>query len=170
MAAEPEGRLRIGLVSDTHDHVLRIRESAAILNRSGVELVIHAGDYCSPFAVRELERIEAPLHGITGNNDGDLFQIQRAFAEIGARLESQWWETDLAGRRALVMHEPRGVMDVAAGGTYDLIVFGHTHERDERRIGETLIVNPGEVCGWLGGIGSLAIYDTEAHEVAFHEF
>ena len=43
-------------------------------------------------------------------------------------------------------------------------------ERDERRVGEVLIVNPGEVCGWLGGIGSLAIYDTEHHEVTFHAF
>jgi hypothetical protein len=68
------------------------------------------------------------------------------------------------------MHEPRGVVDVAAGGEYDLIVYGHTHERDERRIGETLLVNPGEACGWLGGIGSLAIYDTDDHEVTFHEF
>lgn len=162
--------MRIGLISDTHDHVIRIRESISILNRAAVNLVIHAGDYCSPFAVRELERLEAPVHGITGNNDGDLYQLQRAFAEIGARLESQWWETVLAGRRVLVMHEPRGIEDVAAGGSYDLIVFGHTHEPNSRRMAETLIVNPGEVCGWLGGIGSLAVYDSDDHEVTFHEF
>lgn len=162
--------MRVGLIGDTHDHVLRIRESVSILNRAGVEIVIHVGDYCSPFAVRELGWLDAPLHGITGNNDGDIFQIQRAFAEIGARLEAQWWATQLGPRRTLVMHEPRGIMDVAAGGEYDLVVYGHTHEQDERRVGDTLIVNPGEACGWLGGIGSLAIYDTEDHEVSFHEF
>lgn len=163
-------RVRVGLISDSHDHVIRIREATSILNRAGVGIVIHAGDYCSPFAVRELARLESPLHGILGNNDGDTYQIQRAFAEIGARLESQWWETELAGRRALVMHEPRGVVDVAAAGDYDLIVYGHTHEREERRIGRTLAVNPGEVCGWLTGIASLAIYDTDDHEVTFHDF
>ncbi|HYO47608.1 MAG TPA: YfcE family phosphodiesterase [Gemmatimonadota bacterium] len=162
--------MRVGLIGDTHDHVIRIRESVSILNRAGVGVVVHVGDYCSPFAVRELQGLDAPLHGITGNNDGDVYQIQRAFAEIGARLETQWWETRLGERRALVMHEPRGIVDVAAGGEYDLIVYGHTHERDERRIGETLVVNPGEACGWLGGIGSLAIYDTDDHEVTFHEF
>lgn len=162
--------MKVGLIGDTHDHVIRIRESVSILNRAQVEIVIHVGDYCSPFAVRELEKLDAPLHGITGNNDGDIFQIQRAFAEIGARLEAQWWETRLGPRRALVMHEPRGIVDVAAGGEYDLIVYGHTHERDEQRVGDALVVNPGEVCGWLGGIGSLAIYDTGDHEVTFHEF
>lgn len=162
--------VRIGLISDTHDHVIRIREATAILNRAAIDVVLHAGDYCSPFAVRELAELDAPLHGITGNNDGDIFAISKAFAEVGARLESQWWETELSGRRVLVMHEPRGVMDVAAAGTYDLIVYGHTHQRDFQTIGETTVVNPGEVCGWLGGIGSLAIYDAESAVVEFHEF
>ncbi len=161
--------MRVGLVADTHDHVLRIRQAVALLNRSGVELVLHAGDWCSPFAVRELAALEAPLHGITGNNDGDVLALARAMAEIGAWIETQWWETDVGGRRVLVMHEPRGVDDVAAGGAYDLVVYGHTHQRDERRVGDALIVNPGEACGWLGGMGSLAIYDTDDHAVTFHE-
>lgn len=162
--------MRIGLIADTHDHRVRIREAVSILNRAEVDVVLHAGDYCSPFAVRDLSALDAPLHGITGNNDGDLFQLARAFEEIGARLEQQWWATAIGGRRILLMHEPRGVDDVAAGGPFDLVVHGHTHEADERRIGDTLIVNPGEVCGWLGGIGSLALYDADAHEVVFHEF
>lgn len=162
--------MRIGLISDTHDHVIRIREAIAILNRGAIDLVLHAGDYCSPFAVRELSGLDAPLHGITGNNDGDIFAISNAFAEIGARLESQWWETELGGRQILVMHEPRGVMDVAAAETYDLIVYGHTHQCDLQTAGKTIVVNPGEVCGWLGGIGSLAIYEVESATVEFHEF
>lgn len=162
--------MRIGLIGDTHDHRHRIREAVSILNRAAVDVVLHAGDYCSPFAVRDLAGLEAPLHGITGNNDGDLYQIARAFQEIGAKLEQQWWATELGGRRILLMHEPRGVDDVAASGPFDLIVFGHTHESDLRRIGDTLIVNPGEACGWLGGIGSLAIYDADDHGVDFHEF
>lgn len=162
--------MRVGLLSDSHDHVLRIREAAALLNRLEVEVVLHAGDYCSPFAVRELDRVEAPIHGILGNNDGDVLALGRAFAEIGARLAHQWWETELDGRRLLVMHEPRGIDVLAAAGAHDVIVYGHTHERDERRVGGTLVVNPGEVCGWLGGIGSLAVYATDRHEVEFVEF
>lgn len=158
----------IGLLSDTHDHRIRIRQAVSWCNATGVDCVIHAGDYCSPFAVRELAGLAAPLHGITGNNDGDVYQLGRAFAEIGGRLEAQWWETRIAGRRLLVMHEPRGLEAVAAAGTHDLVVYGHTHARDERRIGDTLIVNPGEVCGWVGDIGSLAVYDTDAHAVRFH--
>lgn len=161
--------MRIGLVSDTHDHVIRIRQAVALFNRTGVELVIHAGDWCSPFAVREFTALESPLHGILGNNDGDPLALARAFAEIGARIETQWWEAEAGGRKLLVMHEPRGVVDVAAAGAHDVVVYGHTHERDERRVGDVVIVNPGEACGWVGGMGSLAIYDAAAHAVEFHE-
>ena len=162
--------MRVGLLSDTHDHRMRIREAVAILNRAGVDRAIHAGDYCSPFAVRDLAGLEAPLHGIAGNNDGDLVALRSAFDAIGATLETQWWEVDLGGRRALVMHEPRGIDALAASGEWDLIVYGHTHETDERRVGDTLVVNPGEVCGWIGGIGSVALYDSDAHAVEFVEF
>jgi putative phosphoesterase len=68
------------------------------------------------------------------------------------------------------MHEPRGVDAVAAAGEHDLVVYGHTHEREERAVGRTRIVNPGEVCGWLGGVPSFATYETGSGEVEFHEF
>ena len=45
-----------------------------------------------------------PLHGIWGNNDGDVYRLTRAFAEIGGRLEWQWWESTIDGRRILMMH------------------------------------------------------------------
>lgn len=162
--------MRVGLVSDSHDHVVRLREAVSLLNRLAVDAVLHAGDYCSPFAVLELGRLEAPLHGIWGNNDGDVYRLTRAFAEIGGRLEWQWWESTIDGRRILMMHEPRGVEALAACGDYDLVVYGHTHRREERAVGRTRIVNPGEICGWLGGIASFAVYDTASGEVEFHEF
>ena len=162
--------MRVGLVSDSHDHVVRLREAVSLLNRLAVDTVLHAGDYCSPFAVLELGRLEAPLHGIWGNNDGDIYRPTRAFAEIGGRLEWQWWESTIDGRRILMMHEPRGIEALAAGGDYDLVVYGHTHRREEHAVGRTRIVNPGEICGWLGGIASFAVYDTASAEVEFHEF
>ena len=39
--------MRVGLISDTHDHVLRIREATSILNRAGVEAVLHIDQYGS---------------------------------------------------------------------------------------------------------------------------
>ena len=44
--------MRIGLLSDTHDRVPAIRALLEQMIAGGVSLVMHAGDYCSPFSLR----------------------------------------------------------------------------------------------------------------------
>lgn len=51
-------------------------------------------------------------------------------------------------------------------GDYDAVFNGHTHERHEERLGETLWVNPGEVLGWKGR-PSCALWDTAPNRVEF---
>jgi putative phosphoesterase len=59
------------------------------------------------------------------------------------------------------MHEPRALSAFLASGQYDLIVYGHTH-KPEIRGGRPLLINPGELGGWLTGQPSAALVDLEA--------
>ena len=43
-------RLLLGIISDSHDNLPKIDAAVAKLNASRVDLVLHAGDYCAPFA------------------------------------------------------------------------------------------------------------------------
>ena len=61
----------VGLVSDTHDCLPLIDEAVKRLNEMNVELVLHAGDYISPFVASHFKPLKAPLIGVFGNNDGD---------------------------------------------------------------------------------------------------
>lgn len=54
----------VGLISDTHDLV----RPEALTALAGVELILHAGDVCSPAVLSVLERI-APVRAVRGNND-----------------------------------------------------------------------------------------------------
>ncbi|MEM2218261.1 MAG: metallophosphoesterase family protein, partial [Thermofilaceae archaeon] len=56
------------------------------------------------------------------------------------------------------------VESLAKSGDYNVIVYGHTHELDVRRMGKVLIINPGEVCGYLSGISTAVIFDPEKFE------
>jgi predicted phosphodiesterase len=47
------------------------------------------------------------------------------------------------------------------------VIHGFTHERRLENTGDTLILNPGEACGWLGGTPSAAILDLETKQVEF---
>jgi hypothetical protein len=48
-------------------------------------------------------------------------------------------------------------------------VRGHNHRAEATRSGKTLLVNPGEIWGYLTGLSSIAILDTASLNVEFIE-
>ncbi|MEM2187311.1 MAG: metallophosphoesterase family protein, partial [Thermofilaceae archaeon] len=61
------------------------------------------------------------------------------------------------------------VTRLANTGSFDVVVYGHTHEIDVRMVGRTLVVNPGEACGYLTGRKTIAVLDTESRSVEIVE-
>ena len=61
----------VGLMADSHDHLFRIRDALDFFKKKKIELLLHAGDYVAPFAVRELKKLSCPFVGVFGNNDGE---------------------------------------------------------------------------------------------------
>jgi putative phosphoesterase len=154
----------IGIMADTHDNLPATKDAVGRLNREGVELVLHAGDIIAPFVIGTLKDLSAPMVGVFGNNDGDKELLQKKCAEhphlslrgTFARLT----EGDLS--LALIHGSDRELLDVLVfSGSFDLVVSGHTHMAEVRTQGRTLSVNPGEVCGYLSGTGTVALFDTE---------
>ena len=48
-----------------------------------------------------------------------------------------------------------------SGGGFDVIVRGHTHRSSISHENDMLVINPGEVCGYVSGTNSLGFLDTE---------
>jgi putative phosphoesterase len=44
---------------------------------------------------------------------------------------------------------------------YSVVVHAHSHEAKIFRKGKMLVINPGEVCGYLSGKSTLALLDTQ---------
>jgi putative phosphoesterase len=146
----------VGILSDTHDNMPVLRRAVDVLNGREVGHVIHAGDFTSPFTFRALKHLVCPFTGVYGNNDGERVLLQKL---SNARIFTQPYILDLAGRKIVIMHEHQVVDALADSGHFDLVVYGHTHEPDIRKRGNTLIVNPGELSGWLYGKSTIAIAD-----------
>ena len=70
----------VGLMGDTHDRLPAIREILKEMTQRGVGMVLHAGDYCSPFALQPFQDAGVALAGVFGHNDGDPEGL-KAFAE-----------------------------------------------------------------------------------------
>jgi putative phosphoesterase len=148
----------IGIMSDTHDNLNFVRKAIDIFNTRKVGHVIHAGDYTSPFTLKLFKDLKCEYTGIFGNNDGDKLLLQE---RAGGRIRPQPYVFTLHNRKIVVMHEHHVVEALAESGHFDLVVYGHTHEGDARKVGSTLVVNPGEVGMWLYGKSSVAIADLE---------
>jgi len=157
----------VGIISDTHDHLPLLDEAVKKLNEEKAELVLHAGDYVAPFVVPHFKPLKANLIGVFGNNDGDKELLKKRFTELGAEIRGKFAEVIVNGLRIALLHGDevellRSLIDVAS---YDVIIHGHTHEAKTYRKGKTLIINPGEVCGYLSKKPSIAILNTKPLEV-----
>jgi uncharacterized protein len=153
----------IGVMSDTHDNIVQTKKAVERFNREGVEQVLHAGDFVSPFMIDTLKGLTAPLTGVFGNNDGDRRLLEKKSADIPSmKIEGTFARIDAGGMRIAILHgNDRELREtLAACGSLDLLVYGHTHRPEVRQEGSLLIVNPGEVYGHLTGRSSVAIIDT----------
>lgn len=148
--------MKIGIISDTHDNMPMLQRAVELLNVRKVGHVIHAGDFASPFTFRALKHLICNFTGIYGNNDGERVLLQQISQQ---RIFTQPYILELAGRKIVIMHEHHVVDALADSGHFDLVVYGHTHESDIRKRGNALIVNPGELGGWLYGRSTLAVAD-----------
>lgn len=150
-------------MSDSHDNVPAVRAVVELFRQHAVARVVHAGDFISPFALDPLADLGCPVHGVFGNNDGERVVLAERFRRLGD-VQPNLADLELAGRRIAAVHYPELAEPLAASGNYDLVIYGHTHKIDQRREG-ALLLNPGEVGGWLTGRKTAAVVDLADLEV-----
>jgi uncharacterized protein len=160
-----EGAMRVGLMADTHDRVPAIAELLDKMREKGVTLVMHAGDYCSPFSLEPFIESNMALLGIFGRNDGDQEGLKAVAGRgMGMELYESPHSFDVQGRRILLVHD-LGEVNRRSIDAHQFVVSGFTHVQETIVRPETLLVNPGEACGWLHGKCTSAILDLETREV-----
>jgi uncharacterized protein len=160
-----EGAMRVGLIADTHDRVPAVAELLQKMRDKGVTLVMHAGDYCSPFALEPFIESNMALLGIFGRNDGDQEGLRAVAGRgMGMELYESPHSFDVQGKRILLVHD-LGEVNRRSIDAHQFVVSGFTHIQETIVRPETLLVNPGEACGWLHGKCTSAILDLETREV-----
>ena len=98
--------MKLGIMSDSHDNLPLIAQAVELFNSEKVDLVLHAGDFVSPFTAMPFRGLNARLVGVFGNNDGDKPALISRFKDIG-ELHEDYRELELAGRKIALMHHPK---------------------------------------------------------------
>lgn len=160
--------MRIGIISDIHDNIWALDDVLAKL--SDCDALLCLGDLCAPFTISAIgQGFDGPVHVVWGNNDGDKVLVTRnAAAMDNITHHGDLAELQLGGKSIALTHYPHIARALAAGQQYDLVCYGHNHEREIVWIGKTLLLNPGEVMGRFG-VHSYAVYDTECGDAEMLE-
>lgn len=156
----------IGIIADTHDNQPMTKKAIELFNDRKADYMIHAGDFTSPFTVKLFKELKCEYVGIFGNNDGDKLLLEE---RSGGNIKNTPLMLTLKEKKIVVIHEHHIVDALAHSGHFDLVIYGHTHEPLIKRVRNTLVINPGEVSGWLYGRSTAAMLDLDKMEAEIVE-
>lgn len=147
-------RMKICILSDSHDHRPLLARAVEEARSLGAEAVLHCGDVCAPSTLRVLHKYGLPVHVIHGNNTGDLYHMSKLAHEPDSRVHYYGQDASftLDCQRIFLVHYPHYARAMALTGDYDLVCHGHSHEALVSEVknikGErTFLLNPGTVAG-----------------------
>ncbi len=157
--------MKIAILSDSHDNIWCLEKALDEVSRQNCDVLLHCGDLVAPFILAQMaQAFDGPIHVIEGNNDGDgrlQQQVAAGFPHI--TLHGPYAELELGGRKVALIHYPEPARRIAQSGVFDLVCYGHDHQQHWERVGDCLLVNPGEVMGRYGS-PSWGIYECESHQ------
>lgn len=158
--------MRIAILSDSHDHILNLRAAVKYCNAYSVSMLIHCGDLISPFMLDELARFSGAVHLIYGNNAGDQHIISQS---CGLRFPAISHHgilgaVEAGGKKIAFTHYPQMARGLASQELFDVVCCGHNHVYRVEQVGNTLLINPGELLGKDGQPG-FCILHSESMEV-----
>jgi putative phosphoesterase len=152
-------------MSDSHDRVPAVAEFLRLFQEAGIGLVLHAGDFCAPFSLDPFETEHMSMAGVFGKNDADWESLRtRAGRAIGLELFESPHSFDIGGKRILLAHDIADIPDRSIE-SHEIVVHGHLHKQEMKERGNSIIVNPGESCGWVNGVPTAAILDLDTKKV-----
>ena len=141
--------MKLAIVSDIHDHIWNLRRFLDWLDTHPADALLCCGDLCSPFVPALIQKAyTGPIHLVFGNNDEDTFRLTRLTADH-VRLHGELAEIEFNGYRVALNHYPDIAEQLARSRRYDLVCYGHNHEIRLRARGQTLLLNPGTLMGYL---------------------
>lgn len=165
--------MRLGIIADTHDNLAAAQNAVEEFTAANVDGIVHLGDVVAPPMISAFEGL--PFHLVYGNNDGDLHALRQAVENLESKsqVHGRFARIERDGCRIAALHGEslREVEAYASTGAFDYVLHGHHHERVDRQIGETRILNPGAHFPTVPAEHrSVAIIDTDGPTHEFRTF
>ncbi len=128
--------MKIAILSDSHRKTDLTLKALEMLKQKGAQYLIHAGDLEIEENLKALKDSNLTYVSVFGNNDQNLVQHQHKY-----NIKKEPYYFKIKDISFKLMHLPYYLT-----GDTDIIVYGHTHNFEQKLINGRLFINPGEVC------------------------
>ena len=145
----------VAIMSDSHDNIWNLRKAMEISVNRQAGVIVHCGDFIAPFMLKELDDAGILVHGVFGNNDGDQFTLTKMSLTMldHINLYGLVGQVDIEGFTIGFTHYVQIGEGLVSAGDCQLVCFGHSHQHEMRQVGNTTLLNPGELMGKEGSPG-----------------
>jgi len=161
--------MRIGIVSDTHNHLRNVIRIVELFEAAGVDRVVHTGDITQAKTLEPFAALSVPLHGVYGNNDLERSTLETTAERLRLHLVDPPLHLAWEERRIVVVHDPRDLTPERLEAC-DVALHGHDHRRTIERRHGALVINPGECAGHLPGLNAVGVLDLGTFESEILKF
>ncbi|OGY43043.1 MAG: hypothetical protein A2729_05670 [Candidatus Buchananbacteria bacterium RIFCSPHIGHO2_01_FULL_39_14] len=151
---------KIAVISDSHDNLVNIYRALSFIKKQKIKTIIHCGDVCAPAVLEEIaKKFKGKIHLVFGNVDGDQKMMKAVATKFkNIIIHGQTGQLEFGGRTVVFTHYPWLAQKLAQSQKYDALFYGHDHRVWEKKIGKTVLRNPGTLAG-LFARATFAIYD-----------
>jgi uncharacterized protein len=160
--------MKIGVLSDTHDHLSNLLTVLAICRESGIDTLIHCGDLTGLDMVPHMKGFRVIY--TTGNMDYATGAIKKRFTKLrDDNFAGPVFRGHIDGVAIAATHGDMDsqLMDLIQSKQHEWIFHGHTHEKRNEVIHGVRVVNPGALGGMKKDPYSFCIVDLKTNDVEF---
>ena len=138
--------MRIAVLADTHVNILEDLSKKIIDALSTVDLIIHAGDFTDVQLLKELKGLRT-VKAVQGNMDSRELKVMLPAKEI----------VEIENKRIGITHGSGGpggieerVRKVFESDRIDIVVYGHSHQSQNKVLEDVFLFNPGKATDSFG--------------------
>ncbi len=138
--------MKIAIVSDSHGSIDRIKILLSQLQKSGIQHVLHAGDFAVPELVQVFKKYpNIQIHIARGNFDVNDELIEELNTLPNITIQ-EVIDVTFEGIRIALSHFEGIAQKALHAQKVDIFCHGHTHKAQIAKQNGIILLNPGALC------------------------
>jgi len=139
----------LAIISDIHGNLANLAKALETIKKEKPDIMLVCGDLQDPEAINLIGAANIKTHIVFGNADFAIEDLLRKGAKKFSyiKIHGDLGELVLKNKKIAFCHFYSEAKKIAATRNYDIVFAGHRHSPWEEKIGNTILIRPGNIAG-----------------------